>query len=333
MLDKNPYAVYDPEKSVDETDYQKTLRFKKEADLKRIQLAQKLEQQKNSARWVPTPNKHRSAYSSSSEYMDKMRKKDPHGLREKAKTAWLQLPPDDPKRIRYGHFESFFETFQQHYEAQLATKKAEREERLSNKEFSKFDTVHKRVSELLFPGSHVQNLLLISDKIATIWHFKTRVMKGERRNLIKLYDQFVSTGEEEHMHKAAMLPRDSSKVCKPKPNKGSLRKQKPIPNINFTPNPIRDYDREKKDRVAFYKTEAWRRLRFRALELYGCKCGACGRKPPEVVLHVDHIKPRSKYPKLELDITNLQILCEDCNVGKSNLSETDFRQKPLDILN
>lgn len=54
-------------------------------------------------------------------------------------------------------------------------------------------------------------------------------------------------------------------------------------------------------------------------------CLACGRKPPTVVLHVDHIKPRSKYPELELEISNLQVLCEDCNLGKLHYFDDDLR--------
>jgi hypothetical protein len=77
----------------------------------------------------------------------------------------------------------------------------------------------------------------------------------------------------------------------------------------------------------FYSSKEWRKLRVRVLEKYGCKCMMCGRSPKVhgVVIHVDHIKPRSKYPELELDITNLQILCEDDNLGKSNRYETDWR--------
>lgn len=75
----------------------------------------------------------------------------------------------------------------------------------------------------------------------------------------------------------------------------------------------------------FYQTDEWRRLRYQALIKLGRKCQCCGAKPPAVILHVDHIKPRSKYPELELDLSNLQILCEDCNLGKSNLDDTDFR--------
>ncbi|WP_106598587.1 HNH endonuclease [Dyadobacter jiangsuensis] len=51
----------------------------------------------------------------------------------------------------------------------------------------------------------------------------------------------------------------------------------------------------------------------------------CGLTPPRAKMHVDHIKPRSKFPRLELDINNLQILCQYCNIGKSNLYEDDWR--------
>jgi 5-methylcytosine-specific restriction endonuclease McrA len=42
-------------------------------------------------------------------------------------------------------------------------------------------------------------------------------------------------------------------------------------------------------------------------------------------MHVDHIKPRSLFPLLAADPENLQVLCEDCNVGKSNVDTTDWR--------
>lgn len=40
---------------------------------------------------------------------------------------------------------------------------------------------------------------------------------------------------------------------------------------------------------------------------------------------VDHIKPASRFPDLALDLENLQVLCNDCNMGKSNDDYTDFR--------
>lgn len=74
---------------------------------------------------------------------------------------------------------------------------------------------------------------------------------------------------------------------------------------------------------SFYETREWRKLRFQALLKYGRKCLCCNAT--DKVLHVDHVKPRSKFPELELDINNLQILCEDCNMGKGGWSQEDFR--------
>lgn len=83
----------------------------------------------------------------------------------------------------------------------------------------------------------------------------------------------------------------------------------------------------RKSRGGFYMSDEWRKLRYRVIRKYKATCMACGRNYKEhaVVIHVDHIKPRSKYPKLELDFNNLQVLCECCNLGKSNTDETDWR--------
>lgn len=76
----------------------------------------------------------------------------------------------------------------------------------------------------------------------------------------------------------------------------------------------------------FYESREWKELRYRVLEKHGtdCQCCGAGRKTGAVV-HVDHIKPRSRYPELQLDFDNLQVLCEACNIGKSNKFDTDWR--------
>lgn len=76
----------------------------------------------------------------------------------------------------------------------------------------------------------------------------------------------------------------------------------------------------------FYKSIEWRQLRYIALKNNGASCQCCGAKAGNgVQIHVDHIKPRSRYPELELCLDNLQILCEDCNVAKGSWDDTDWR--------
>ena len=67
----------------------------------------------------------------------------------------------------------------------------------------------------------------------------------------------------------------------------------------------------------FYRTQEWRSLRVEVLAESNRRCLLCGSSPEHgITLHVDHIKPRSQFPELALDKSNLQVLCEDCNVGK-----------------
>lgn len=77
----------------------------------------------------------------------------------------------------------------------------------------------------------------------------------------------------------------------------------------------------------FYQSDDWRKLRYLALRnCVGCQC--CGAKASDgVQLHVDHILPRYKYPHLSLKLENLQVLCDDCNMGKGAWDDTDWRNK------
>lgn len=78
--------------------------------------------------------------------------------------------------------------------------------------------------------------------------------------------------------------------------------------------------------VGFYTSREWLALRYEALKRSGRTCAVCGMgKEDGVKLHVDHIKPRSLYPQLELSLENLQVLCEGCNLGKGNRDEIDWR--------
>lgn len=68
----------------------------------------------------------------------------------------------------------------------------------------------------------------------------------------------------------------------------------------------------------------WQVLRSRVFDAYGKKCMKCGNCDE---LHVDHIKPKSKFPKLAYKFSNMQVLCKACNKLKSNKHCTDYRMK------
>ena len=104
--------------------------------------------------------------------------------------------------------------------------------------------------------------------------------------------------------------------------KGSLPELRPVKKTS------------KQERQKFYESREWVALRYQALKHYGSRCLCCGATPGDgACMHVDHIKPRSLHPELELSFDNLQVLCEACNIGKSNVDETDWRnisKTPID---
>lgn len=60
-----------------------------------------------------------------------------------------------------------------------------------------------------------------------------------------------------------------------------------------------------------------KKLRFEVFKRDGFLCGYCGKTPPQVVLEVDHINPRSLEG--DDDINNLITACFDCNRGKKDI--------------
>lgn len=72
------------------------------------------------------------------------------------------------------------------------------------------------------------------------------------------------------------------------------------------------------DKKLFFKSSLWKNLRYKLLTERERKCALCGTRNPESSWHIDHIRPISLYPELATDQNNLQILCEDCNLGKSD---------------
>lgn len=58
------------------------------------------------------------------------------------------------------------------------------------------------------------------------------------------------------------------------------------------------------------------RRRFEIFKRDGFTCQYCGQRPPNTILHLDHIIPVSKGGTNQTE--NLITACIDCNLGKSN---------------
>lgn len=63
------------------------------------------------------------------------------------------------------------------------------------------------------------------------------------------------------------------------------------------------------------------KVRFEVFKRDSFKCQYCGQSSPDVILHVDHIKPVSKGG--DNSIINLITACQGCNSGKSNIQLDD----------
>lgn len=93
------------------------------------------------------------------------------------------------------------------------------------------------------------------------------------------------------------------------------------------PKPPAQPDRYK----AFYRSAEWKYLRYEALKAHGRRCGCCGATPEDGIrLNVDHVKPIRHYWDLRLQMSNLQVLCADCNIGKGARHQDDYREAAND---
>lgn len=82
-------------------------------------------------------------------------------------------------------------------------------------------------------------------------------------------------------------------------------------------------------RAMFYNSKTWAicKATFKAtISKRKCRtCSCCGIKGlKDFNLHIDHIVPLSKDWSRRLDLSNLQILCSTCNVGKGNIDNINY---------
>jgi len=122
--------------------------------------------------------------------------------------------------------------------------------------------------------------------------------------------------QEGNAYRERQLEKERAKLGKPLSGYPNIKKKKPKYHKTVTtykePPPYKPGMGSD-----FYLTREWRSLRFRVLREDGAICRLCNQSPQTGhVMHVDHIKPRAAYPELELTRENMQVLCEDCNLGK-----------------
>ena len=98
--------------------------------------------------------------------------------------------------------------------------------------------------------------------------------------------------------------RKSSGVCMP-PHPSEFKQS--LPKTTFVESSL------KKE---LFESEDWKFLRSYALRRGKYTCQHC--RATGVRMHVDHKIPITVDWSRRLDLLNLQVLCEDCNVGKSN---------------
>lgn len=69
-----------------------------------------------------------------------------------------------------------------------------------------------------------------------------------------------------------------------------------------------------------------KRIRFEVFKRDSFSCQYCGKTPPNCILEIDHIIPKSKGGKDEL--INLITSCFDCNRGKDDKDITNKKHRP-----
>jgi len=88
--------------------------------------------------------------------------------------------------------------------------------------------------------------------------------------------------------------------------------------------------------MATVRSQVSGKIRFEVFKRDGFKCQYCGSAAPDVILHVDHIRPIAADG--DNDIGNLITACAECNLGKgprelSDRSAIERQRKQLEELN
>lgn len=69
--------------------------------------------------------------------------------------------------------------------------------------------------------------------------------------------------------------------------------------------------------------DSWRDLKVHLYKVFPYKCMKCYKQNCEI--HADHVLPKSKHSSHKYKLDNLQVLCRECNLEKSNKNKIDYR--------
>jgi hypothetical protein len=138
-------------------------------------------------------------------------------------------------------------------------------------------------------------------------------------NFYPVYDSYIQISKGEEVRFENLIKKLNSwliqKYEKEELNEGKQKNS----------NQLSDDDLLKVRELAGKNVKVMPAMRWQVFQRDNWKCVSCGRSAAnDVILHVDHIIPRSKGGKDELD--NFQTLCHLCNIGKSNKDETNIRE-------
>ena len=76
----------------------------------------------------------------------------------------------------------------------------------------------------------------------------------------------------------------------------------------------------------FYESWDWKRVRYDFIKNKKRRCECCGATPDNGErIVVDHILPIRHHWSSRFNISNLQLLCDSCNMGKGSRDTTDWR--------
>lgn len=166
---------------------------------------------------------------------------------------------------------------------------------------------------------------IISEEDSNNGYCKCEIDKKDSYLYYRSEQGFITTDVEnksDQIYRRSYMIRVATLFKKLKSNPTKSKKKNLKPKIRHR-KPLSKSNSNKA--VDFYSSREWLSLRYDVIEKFGRVCSACGKKAKSI--HVDHIKPRSIFPELELDINNLQTLCPECNKGKSNRYTTDWRKE------